>query len=273
MAPDAPSLLPRQHRSGVRGGGACGGTAHAGDDMNIAAVGAHPDDVELCGGGTLLRWAAETNHDVTVIVASDGARGGVGGAEVKALSQRRATEASEAAKMMGATLMGLGRPDGNLVDDDDLRAALVEGFRVANVDLVIGPPPDDYNADHVAVASAVEAACLWSCVPAFKSTSPPLARTPALWYFDAIGGRGEHPEVFVDITSVFEQKLTLLRLHASQAALTSRVLGVDLLDVAHRTNAFRGLQAGVAYAEGYRPSRRWPRIRDSSWYPWPSERA
>ena len=170
---------------------------------------------------------------------------------------------------MGAEIVGLGMPDGSLEDNHGLRMALVEAFRLANTDVVLAPPAEDYNADHVAVSAAVEAACLWSCAPAFSSASPPLARAPALWFFDSIGGFGQTPEVLVDISDVFDQKLELLEFHESQRALTSRVLGTDLLDVAIRTNAFRGLQAGVAYAEGFRAGRSWPRVRDSSWHPWP----
>ena len=55
--------------------------------MNVAAVGAHPDDVELCAGGTVLRWVADRSYDVTVIVVSDGGRGGTSVEATGSLSQ------------------------------------------------------------------------------------------------------------------------------------------------------------------------------------------
>lgn len=239
--------------------------------MNIVAVGAHPDDIEICAGGTLLRWASEPSHRVTVVVLSDGTGGSVSSeTPAESIASTRANEARDAAKLMGADFVGLGMPDGRLVDSDDSRMALVEVLRRTHADVVLGPPLDDYNADHVAVAHAVNTACLWSCVPAFASESPALTRVPALWCFDSIGGRGEQPEVYVDISDVFDRKLELLHRHESQFALTTRLLGADLADIVQRTNAFRGLQAGVAYAEGFRAARDWPRIRTSSWDPWPA---
>jgi LmbE family N-acetylglucosaminyl deacetylase len=88
-----------------------------------------------------------------------------------------------------------------------------------------------------------------------------LARTPALYYMDSVFGLEWQPTHYVDITCVFEQKCELLRLHKSQMANSQTWNGFDLIKMSQLMGAFRGVQSGVEYAEGFKPSLAYPRIR------------
>lgn len=229
--------------------------------MNVVAVGAHPDDVEVVLGGTLLRYGAEGKHRLTVLVVSNGARGvsaTVGPREIVAV---RDGEAKAAASLLGAEYVNLGFPDGELADTRECRSAITDVLRAADAEVVFGPPADDYNPDHVAVSSAVTAACLWASAPGWDGSTKALARTPTLYYTETIGGFGEQPTLFIDISPVIDRKLELLRVHRSQARLGEEHFGSDLVDIATRTSSFRGLQAGVRHAEGVRPALSWPRVQ------------
>lgn len=230
-------------------------------DVNVVVCGAHPDDVEIVAGGTILRLTQAGGHDVTAVVVSDGARGAATDIDPAEIVATRDREARAAAELAGMAYRNLGFPDGVLEDSPELRQALVRELRAAEAELVIAPPPDDYNPDHIAVSHAVTAACLWAAAPGFTDEGPVLAAVPRLYYAAAIGGFGEQPTTFVDITDTFERKLELLRAHESQFALSSQLFqGVDLIRLASVTDAFRGLQAGVEFAEAFRPALRWPRV-------------
>jgi N-acetylglucosamine malate deacetylase 1 len=231
--------------------------------MNIIAVGAHPDDVELTAGGTLLRYAGETarGHGLTICTVSDGARGVTSDSDPAEIVANRFQEASAAAEYLGAEYINLGFPDGELTDSAETRQEVTRVLRHKEAEVVLAPPPDDYNPDHNAVSDAVAAACLWASAPGFTDEGQLLERTPALYYCDAIGGLGSsHPTHYVDIGDVFDEKLALLRFHRSQTALSSEQFGGDLIEIATATNRFRGLQVGVAYAEAFRPALMWPRL-------------
>lgn len=59
-----------------------------------------------------------------------------------------------------------------------------------------------------------------------------------------------HPNVFVDIGPVLEEKLKALKAHLSQVMKTN-VEGLSILDVAQSTATFRGIQGRVRYAEAF----------------------
>jgi len=63
--------------------------------QSVLAIGAHPDDVEIGAGGTLLAHR-RMGHDVSILTLSRGARGGA--------EDTRASESQQAAKVIGATL-------------------------------------------------------------------------------------------------------------------------------------------------------------------------
>ena len=92
--------------------------------MNILAVGAHPDDVEILCSGTLLKYA-QRGDSVFVMYATDGAAGQVEMTteEVTAL---RKEEAKEACKLIGAEMLWAGFPDEMLLDSEASRLKFIE---------------------------------------------------------------------------------------------------------------------------------------------------
>ena len=83
--------------------------------MNILAIGAHPDDLDISCGGTLLRFR-RTGENVVMCVVTDGRAHPLGNPEE--VSARRRQEAQASADLIGAELVWLGFPDGRLTDDD-----------------------------------------------------------------------------------------------------------------------------------------------------------
>ena len=95
------------------------------------AIYAHPDDPEVSCGGTLARWAeAGTNVEVCVVAAGD--KGSLDpSVDPVQLSAQRRREVAAAGRVLGvAGHHFLGYPDGELHDDEELRARLVGLFRL-----------------------------------------------------------------------------------------------------------------------------------------------
>src|SRR4051812_38436453 len=117
-------------------------------ELDLIAVGAHPDDVEIACGGTLARLARK-GYRVGIIDLTDG--------EPTPLSPGpdvRMVEAQKAAEILGATLrVNLNRPNRRLFDSFEARVALAKCFRKYRPKVVVGfggktvlASPDHYQA-------------------------------------------------------------------------------------------------------------------------------
>src|ERR1035437_293662 len=233
--------------------------------MRVAAVGAHPDDVEILCGGTIARLAAE-GAEVTLISLTDGAAGSVRIPPAE-LSETRHAEALRAAALSGAKVEWIGEPDEFLVDTPAVRSALIVALRRAQPELVVTHHPADYHPDHRTASSLAFAASLAATLPMVLPTEPAVGVVPALAYFETLGGAGFVPDQYVDISDYFEKKLELFGCHESQAAWLGEHDVVDMTDVITTVARFRGYQCGVRYAEAFAWEGAWGRPRASRLLP------
>ena len=117
------------------------------DRLDVIAVGAHPDDVEIGCGGIVARLVQQ-GHSVGIVDLTDGEpTPGSSGPEV------RLAEAVRAAQTLGARRMTLDLPNRRLFDTFEARVALAKVFRRYQPRLVLGlgaktplASPDHYQA-------------------------------------------------------------------------------------------------------------------------------
>lgn len=196
----------------------------------MLALGAHPDDIEIYMFGLLAACAAR-GDTLDCAIATDGTRGGKG--DATQLARTRRQEATAAAALLGVVPRFLDFPDGELVADAALVAALRGLIGDVRPDLVVTHAPNDYHGDHRALSDAARIA---------TSFHAPLLLA------DTLGGVGFIPTHYVDITAQFERKEVAIRAHRSQDP--------ERFVLATRTlNGFRAGQANAgpgAYAEAYR---------------------
>jgi LmbE family N-acetylglucosaminyl deacetylase len=223
--------------------------------MRVLAVGAHPDDVELLCSGTLARYAND-GHEVSIAIATDGAAGEQTGTKEET-ARTREDEARKAAEIIGAELVWMGFEDGFLFDDRATRLAFVELLRRTRPDAVFVHSSDDYHPDHRAAARMAVDARIAASAAAVQTASPATKGAPHYFLMDTIGGVDFEPEAFVDITPVMETKRRMLAAHTSQMGSLS-IPGTTYATFMERQVAFRGQQAGVGYAEGFRSLRTHP---------------
>jgi LmbE family N-acetylglucosaminyl deacetylase len=218
--------------------------------VQILALGAHPDDVELFCAGTLAHYARQGAR-LTVAVLTNGELGSrtLPPAETAALRKR---EALRAAGVLGAELLWLGQPDGFLYDTPQTRTQVVDVLRRTRPDVVFAHHPDDYHPDHRAVARLASAARLLAREPALGTGYPATDRVAPLFSMDTLlGTNAGPPDLWVDITTTMDVKEAMLAEHLSQNSSRKQRKGADFVDLTREQAARRGRECGVRYAEAF----------------------
>lgn len=241
-----------------------------GSDMysSVLAVGAHPDDVEENCGGTLAKFASVGTR-ITILTVTNGNKGSFDspGMTFEDVVRTRMLEATAAAEEVGGEYVSLGAEDQQLFDTTELRYALADVLRRVEADLVLVPPPVDYQADHVRAGQIALEAVHLSALPQIALSHPALRHIPVVYYYDATIGLDFQPSFYVDISAEMDKKRAMVAHHASQISSGKAEHGWDLLDLVEILGRFRGLQAGVTYAEGFQSCLRWPRVKALSAFP------
>lgn len=195
--------------------------------MNILAIGAHPDDIEIGCGGTLLKYA-RAGHKVYLFVLSHGSFGG--DPNVRRVEQLRAVKAMGAKDIFWGNLI-----DTEIVNNRELIIKMDEVIRKVKPEVVLLNYHKDVHQDHRAASLAGISATRYIKEVLFFEV-------PTTHHFE--------PDVFVDVQDVLEKKLRLLRIHASQVEKT-RVKNQTIIESARSCANFRGFQGRVKYAEGF----------------------
>jgi len=191
-------------------------TATAQEKLRIIGIGAHPDDCDLGMGGTAALWA-KMGHAVKCVSVTNGDAGhqSMGGG---ALAKRRRAEAQESGRRLGIAYDVLDNHDGELLPTLDVRLQIIRKIREWNADVVIAPRPNDYHPDHRYTGVLVQDAAYMVVVPNVAPDTPPLKKNPVFLYFQDRFQKPApfRPDITVDISSVFEQKVHALDAHESQ---------------------------------------------------------
>jgi LmbE family N-acetylglucosaminyl deacetylase len=182
----------------------------------IIVIGAHPDDCDIDAGGTAALFA-KMGYAVKFLAVTNGDAGhqSEGGG---ALAKRRIAEAKEAGKRFGVTYDVLDNHDGELLPTLEVRLQIIRKIREWNADLVIAPRPNDYHPDHRYTGILVQDAAYMVAVPNVAPDTPPLKKNPIFLYSQDFFQRPNafRPDIAIDITPVFDQKIYALSAHESQ---------------------------------------------------------
>ncbi len=196
--------------------------------MNVLAIGAHPDDIELGCGATLLAHRRR-GDPVTMLVMTTGERG-------PQWSKSRIAEQEDAAKLLGADLVWGGFEDGSVPEGragiDTIQAAV----RETGADLVYTHSPRDTHQDHRATATASLAAC---------------RRVSRVLLYESPTSQGFLPAVYVDVDDLVDGKCELINAHVSQV-LRNGLVDCDAVKAQAR---YRGFQARTRMAEAFEADR------------------
>lgn len=177
--------------------------------VDVLAIAAHRDDVELTCGGTLLR-AAALGRRTAIVDLTAGEMGTRGSAE------RRAREASRAASVLDVSAReNLGLPDAGLENTPETREMVAVAIRRYRPQVVIAPSQFGRHPDHRVAAELIRDACfvagLGKLIPELPPHRPRKVVHALAYREDPI-----KPTFVVDISDVFERKLEAIRCYGSQ---------------------------------------------------------
>ena len=184
--------------------------------IRIMMLGAQPDDCDQGGGGTAILLTA-MGYKVKFVSVTNGDAGhqSSGGG---VLAKRRMQEAMEAGKRFGVEYEVLDNHDGELLPSLHVRLQVIRKIREWNADVVIAPRPNDYHPDHRYAGVLVQDAAYMVAVPNVAADTPPLKKNPVFLYFEDRFQKPNpfEPDIAIDISSVFDQKIFALEAHQSQ---------------------------------------------------------
>lgn len=219
------------------------------EPVDILAIAAHPDDVELTSGGTLLRMA----HQGYTTGILDLTRGEMG---TRGTPRLRAEEAEAARTVLRARFrhtLDLG--DSRLVDSIENRLAVAQEIRNARPRTVILPYWEGRHPDHYTAARLGYEACYTAGLRKAGLLGEPHRPHKILYstiYHDV------PPSFAVDISDWFDEKIRAIECFQSQfGGDMSSIAGLypawaRLVDRIRTQCRFYGHQIGVEYAEPYR---------------------
>ena len=217
--------------------------------LDLLAIAAHRDDVELTCGGTLLA-AARRGRTIGILDLTQGEAGSRGSADI------RADEANRAAKILGvSTRENLGLPDAGVVNTPETRETLARAIRRLQPRVVIAPSLKGRHPDHIAAAQLVRDACF---VAGLAKVAPDVPKHRPHKVIHAVTYRQdfERPTFVVDISDVFEQKLEAIRCYGSQFDEVTQAgevypNGEPLYDIVRHYAAYYGALIRTKYGEPF----------------------
>jgi N-acetylglucosamine malate deacetylase 1 len=181
--------------------------------MDILAFAAHPDDVELACGGTILKLVAQ-GYQVGVIDFSRGELGSRGTPEI------RQQEADVATKLMGISVReNLGIPDGNMENNVQNRLKIITSIRRHKPSVILINAPEDRHPDHPNAAQLSLDAIFYAGlakIESFETDGTPQTPHRPRYVLHYIQSDGLSPHIVVDVSDVWQERLALIYAFGSQ---------------------------------------------------------
>lgn len=177
--------------------------------VDVLAVGAHPDDIELRIGASLAAWGRQ-GHSFGLLHLTRGEMATRGTVET------RREEAGRAAKALGASALEfLDLGDGQLQDGVPQRNAVIQVLRRLRPEFLLVPHVADEHPDHAAAGTLCKAAWYLAGIRKLAPGEDPAHRPGRLWFYP--GHEVPTPDFISVVTKEdFERKMAAIRCYASQ---------------------------------------------------------
>lgn len=220
------------------------------NEIDVLAIFAHPDDVELTVGGTLLKLKS-LGYRTGALDVTEGEMGTRGTVET------RAEEAREAAQILKLDVReNLELPDGHVWLTEETRTKLVRVLRRLKPKILLTHQADDPHPDHNNIVQLVrEAARLASMQKYDQDFSLERIKPPIVAH--NIFSMRVVPSFIVDISEFLEQKTEAIRAHKSQfynpdsnepeTRLTSKGFLIELENRSRYFGSLIGVEAGEPF--------------------------
>lgn len=230
--------------------------------VKILAFSAHTGDIEITAGGTILRNAEEGGKCLIVhMFKPSGEWARPPGLSVEEYAEMRFNQAFEAARKLGVEVGFLGCVEGVPYDNEEVKMKMFRTILEFMPDAILMHWKGSYHPDHIA--------CHLLALQAFEHFAEEQRtrekdRPVALYYPENWEDpEGFRPEVYVDISNVFEKYIDVIKTYDFTSGKYS---GFNYVDYYSCLKRIRGIEAGFQYAEAFMTFGEWgvKRIRRKS---------
>ncbi len=221
--------------------------------VEILAIGAHPDDIELSCSGTLLKHK-KLGRSFALVDLTMGQLGSRGSAAL------RLEEARNAAELMGADYRhNLGWEDGFFEESEEHLLELIREIRLARPRYILANAISDRHPDHGRAGALIRRATFLAGLVKVKSSYEGQSQAPhrPVHLLHYIQDRYIKPDVVVDITAFYDMKLSAISCYKSQffnpeseepdTPISSR----EFWDYIEAKDRYYGRMIGCKFGEGF----------------------
>lgn len=221
--------------------------------VDILAIGAHPDDVELGCGGTIAKLISE-GKTVAMVDLTKGELG------TRGTDETRKEEAADAAKILGiSSRENLGMKDGFLENSEEYQMRIVKMIRKYQPEIVFANAIDDRHPDHAKAAKLVSDACFLSGLKKIETALD--GESQEFWrpkhVFHYIQWKEIEPDFVIDISDFMEKKIEACLAYKTQfydpksKEPMTPIATKDFLESLTYRAQNLGRLSGCTYAEGF----------------------
>ena len=221
--------------------------------VDILAIGAHPDDVELGCGGTLAKLILEGKKAAIV----DLTQGELG---TRGTNITRAQEAASASEILGISAReNLKMKDGFILNSEEYQMQIVKMIRKYQPEIVLANAIDDRHPDHAKAAKLVSDACFLSGLVKIETELD--GENQKQWrpkqVFHYIQWKHITPDFVIDISDFMEKKIEACLAYKTQfydpdsKEPMTPIATKDFLESLTYRAQDLGRLSGVEFAEGF----------------------
>jgi len=175
--------------------------------VDIRAIGAHPDDIEMICGGTIAKMI-DRGYTAAIIDMTRGESG------TRGTPEQRQAEADAAAKVLGVgERINLQQPDSRMSNTLEARIAVVEQIRRLRPKIVMTHWWEDLHPDHAATGQIVRDTMYPAGFANFPAKGQPFRPNEYLFFMAHFPFE---PSFIVDIEGYWEQKVESILCYGSQ---------------------------------------------------------
>jgi bacillithiol biosynthesis deacetylase BshB1 len=222
--------------------------------LDVLAIGAHPDDVELGCSGVLIK-EIQRGKKVGIVDLTEGELG------TRGTVTTRYQEAADAAKVMGIHAReNLKMRDGFFVNDEAHQLKLITVLRKYQPEIVIGNILEDRHPDHGKGGQLIYDACFLSGlkqIKTYNAEGEEQEKWRPKYLLHYIQDRFQEPDLIVDISDTWEQKLASIRAYKTQFhdpnsnEPQTYISNPEFLEAITGRARLLGKRIGVQFAEGF----------------------
>ena len=221
--------------------------------VDILAIGAHPDDVELGCGGTLAKLISE-GKKVAIVDLTQGELG------TRGTNITRAQEAGSASEILGISAReNLKLKDGFILNSEEYQIQIVKMIRKYQPEIVLANAIDDRHPDHAKAAKLVSDACFLSGLVKIETELD--GENQKQWrpkqVFHYIQWKHITPDFVIDISNFMEKKIEACLAYKTQfydpdsKEPMTPIATKDFLESLTYRAQDLGRLSGVEFAEGF----------------------